>query len=57
MQRFWFRWYIGKFKYSVRIEDRIYIRFVKIYVAKCKWKRFIKSDRYLIKENTWNDQM
>ncbi len=27
-----------KFIYSAGIEDRIYIHFVKIYVAKCKWK-------------------
>ncbi len=40
-----------KFIYSAGIEDRIYIHFVKIYVAKCKWKRFNKSDRYQIREN------
>ncbi len=43
--------------YSAGIEDRIYIHFVKIYVAKCKWKRLNKSDRYQISENAWNDQV
>ncbi len=42
-----------RFIYSAGIEDQIYIHFVKIYVAKCKWKRLIKSDRYQIRENTW----
>ncbi len=42
-----------KFIYSAGIEDRIYIHFVKIYVAKCKWKHFNKSDRYQIRENAW----
>ncbi len=27
------------------------------YVAKFKWKRFNKLDRYLISKNTWNDQV
>ncbi len=27
-----------------------------IYVAKCKWKRFNKSDRYPIREHAWSDQ-
>ncbi len=45
------------FIYSAGIEDRIYIHFVKIYVAKCKWKHFNKSDRYPIRENAWNDQV
>ncbi len=46
-----------KFAYSVGIEERIYICFAKnIYVAKCKWKRFNKSDRYPIRENAWSDR-
>ncbi len=37
-----------KFAYGAGIEERIYIH---IYVAKCKRKRFNKSDRYPIREN------
>ncbi len=41
-----------KFAYGVGIEERIYIDF-----AKTQWKRFNKSNRYLIRENAWSDQV
>jgi len=38
-----------KSAYSMGIEDRIYICFAKhIYVTRCKWNRFDKSDSYPI---------
>ncbi len=41
-----------KFKYRAGIEEYPFCD----YVAKFKWKRFNKSDRYPISKNTWNDQ-
>ncbi len=46
-----------KFKYSAGIEVRIYFRFAKTHLFKCKWERFNKSNRYPISENAWNDQV
>ncbi len=46
-----------KFAYGACIEE-LFISVLQrhIFVAKCKWKRFNKSDRYPIRENTWTDQ-